>query len=181
MKKIYPHTKNNNKLNTKMHRSNFGEGVYLDHAATTPVDREVMKVMQPYFSQKFGNPMSIHSFGREAKIVVDKARQEIADFLGCDATEIIFTSGATESNNSVIKGVIRHHYLRSGKKIKPHIIITQFEHHCLLNACKMAEREGLAEVTYLPVYKDGVVKLSDLKKAIKKNTILISVMYVSIK
>jgi cysteine desulfurase len=153
--------------------------IYLDYAATTPLDREVMRVMRPYFSEKFGNPMSIHSFGQEAQIALDKSRKEVADFLGCAATEIIFTSGATESNNSVIKGVIRHHYLRNAKKFKSHIIITQFEHHCLLNACKMAEREGLAEVTYLPVYKDGVVKLSDVKKAIKKNTILISVMYVN--
>lgn len=151
--------------------------IYLDHAATTPVDREVMKAMKPYFSQKFGNPMSIHSFGREAQTALDKARQEVADFLGCDTSEVIFTSGATESNNSVIKGLIRHHYLRSGKKFKPHIITTQFEHHCLLNACKTAEREGLAKVTYLPVYKEGVVKLHDIKKAITKNTILISIMY----
>ena len=108
--------------------------IYLDYAATTPVDREVMKAINPYFSEKFGNPMSIHSFGQVAQAAVDKSRKGVADFLGCDATEIIFTSGATESNNSVIKGVIRHHYLRSGKKFKPHIITTRFEHHCLFNA-----------------------------------------------
>lgn len=153
--------------------------IYLDYAATTPVDREVMKAMRPYFSQKFGNPMSIHSFGQEAFLALDKSRREVADFLGCSGSEVIFTSGATESNNSVIKGVLRHHYLRSGQKFKPHIITTQFEHHCLLNACKTAEREGLAEITFLPVYKDGVVKLNDVKKAIKKNTILVSVMYVN--
>jgi cysteine desulfurase len=155
------------------------KNVYLDYAATTPVDREVMKAMKPYFSEKFGNPMSIHSFGQEAQVVLDKSRKEIADFLGCDSSEIIFTSGATESNNSVIKGVIRHHYLRSANMFKPHIVTTQIEHHCLLNACRTAEREGLAEITYLPVYKEGIVKLQDLKKAIKKNTILVSIMYVN--
>lgn len=153
--------------------------IYLDYAATTPVDREVMKAMHPYFSREFGNPMSIHSFGQEAQAALDKSRKVVVDFLGCASSEVIFTSGATESNNSVIKGVIRHHYLRSGQKFKPHIITTQFEHHCLLNACKTAKREGLAEITYLPVYKDGVIKLSDVKKAIRKNTILISVMYVN--
>jgi cysteine desulfurase len=153
--------------------------IYLDYAATTPVDKEVMKAMSPYFSQKFGNPMSIHSFGREAQAAMDKARKLVADFLVCEPKEVIFTSGATESNNTVIKGVLRHHYLRSGRKSKPHIITTQFEHHCLLNACKTAEREGSAEVTYLPVHKEGVIKISDFKKAIKKNTILISIMYVN--
>lgn len=153
--------------------------IYLDYAATTPVDREVMKAMRAYFSEKFGNPMSIHSFGQEALEAIDKSRKVVADFLSCAFSEVIITSGATESNNSVIKGVIRHHYLRGSQKFKPHIITTQFEHHCLLNACKLAKREELAEITYLPVYKDGVIKLSDVKKAIRKNTILISVMYVN--
>ena len=133
--------------------------------------------------------MSIHHFGQEAQAAVDKARQKVADFLNCVPGEIFFTSGATESNNWVIKGILKayHNKIRANsfkirhhsRVLKPHIITTQIEHHCLLNACKTAEREGLAEITYLPVYKEGVVKLQDLKKAIKKNTILISVMYVN--
>jgi cysteine desulfurase len=153
--------------------------IYLDYAATTPIDREVLKAMLPYFGKKFGNPMSLHSFGREAAEAVEKSRQLVADFLGCAEKEIIFTSGATESNNLAVKGVVRHHWTRSGNKFKPHIITTQFEHHCVLYACQNLEREGLAEVTYLPVDKSGIVKLADVQKSIKKNTLLISIMYVN--
>jgi cysteine desulfurase len=158
---------------------NFMKRIYLDYAATTPTDREVLKAMMPYFTNKFGNPMSIHSFGREAFETVEKSRKTVAEFLGCDEKEIIFTSGATESNNLAVKGVVRHHWTRSGNKFRPHIITTRFEHHCVLYACQNLEREGLAEVTYLPVNKDGVVKVADVKKAIKKNTILVSIMYVN--
>lgn len=154
--------------------------IYLDYAATTPVDREVMKAMLPYFSEKFGNPMSVHGFGREALEAIDRARAQIAEFMNSSPTEIIFTSGATESNNLSIKGVLRSYYankLRTSQK--PHIITTKFEHHCVLDACKNAEKDGLAEITYLPVNRDGVVKTQDVKNAIKPNTILVSVMYVN--
>ena len=157
--------------------------IYLDYAATTPVDERVVKEMQPYFSEKFGNPMSIHSFGQEALEAVDKARAQVAEFLGCSAKEIVFTSGATESNNLAIKGVLRSYYSQlKERKNNPHIITTQFEHHCVLDTCKGIEsigKEGGAEVTYLPVNKDGVVKIEDVRKAIKENTILISIMYVN--
>jgi len=106
--------------------------IYLDYAATTPVDERVVKEMQPYFSEKFGNPMSIHSFGQEALEAVDKARAQVAEFLGCSAKEIVFTSGATESNNLAIKGVLRSYYSQlKERKNNPHIITTQFEHHCV--------------------------------------------------
>lgn len=154
--------------------------IYLDYAATTPVSKKVLKTMLPYFNAKFGNPMSIHNFGQETMRAVDKARQQLADFLNCSSSEIIFTSGATESNNLALKGILKHYYSTSGKKgIKPHIITSQFEHPCVFNVCQNAEKENLAEVTYLPVNKDGVIKTGEVKKAIKKNTLLISLMYVN--
>jgi len=145
--------------------------IYLDYAATTPMDKEVLDEMMPYFSQKFGNPSSIHQFGQEALEAVDKARQQVADFLGCSLSEIIFTSGATESNNMTIKGVIKASSVEN-----PHIITSAIEHHCVLNSCKEAEKEG-GEVVYLGVDKNGIIDLEDIKKAIKENTVLISIMY----
>ncbi len=154
--------------------------IYLDNAATTPVDPDVLKAMLPYFSEKFGNPMSIHSFGQEALETVDKARKQVADFLHADQNEIIFTSGATESNNLAIKGVIKKYfYFNKDNETKPHIITTQFEHHCIFNSIKFLEKSGQAEVTYLPIYEDGIVRVQDLRKAIRPNTILISIMYVN--
>ncbi len=151
--------------------------IYLDYAATTPVDEEVLKEMMPYFSKKFGNPSSVHTFGQEALEGVDRARQQVADFLGCNASEIIFTSGATESNNMAIKGIIKatKNEKLKAKNFIPHIITSAIEHHCVLNSCKAAEKEGV-EVTYLKVDKDGLVNPEDAKRAIKENTILISIM-----
>jgi len=134
--------------------------------------------MKPFFSQKFGNPSSLHSFGREASEAVEKARAQAADFFGCEPGEIVFTSGATESNNFALKGAmiaLISHF--SGKKIKPHIVTTAFEHSCVLASCKKLEEQGMAEVTYLPVGKDGVISVSDVKKNIKPNTALVSIMY----
>ena len=145
--------------------------IYLDYAASTPVDEEVLDEIMPYFSQKFGNPSSIHSFGQEALEAVNKARQQVADFLNCNSSEIIFTSGATESNNMTIKGIVKASDIKN-----PHLITSVIEHHCVLNSCKAVEKEG-TEVTYLRVNKDGLVDLEDIEKAIKKNTILISIMY----
>ncbi len=145
--------------------------IYLDYAASAPVDEEVLKEIMPYFSQKFGNPSSIHQFGQEALEAVNKARQQVADFLNCNSSEIIFTSGATESNSMTIKGIIKESDIRN-----PHLITSAIEHHCVLNSCKAVEKEG-TEVTYLRVNKDGLVNLEDLKNAIKENTILISIMY----
>ncbi|MDQ1284033.1 MAG: cysteine desulfurase [Patescibacteria group bacterium] len=161
--------------------------IYLDYAATTPVDKKVMQAMLPYFSDRFGNASSLHSFGQEASQAVEKSRKQAADFFGCDSEEIIFTSGATESNNLAIKGVVKAYRSAqqtlgvSGRQVsqKPHIVTTSFEHHCVLDACKSLEKENLAEVTYINPKKDGVIKAADIKKAIKKNTILISVMCVN--
>lgn len=151
--------------------------VYLDYAATTPVDREVLKAMLPYFSEKFGNPMSLHSFGQFASEAVEKSRQTLADFFNVESDEIIFTSGATEANNLVVKGIVNAFI--SKNKTKPHIITTAFEHHCVLNACKSLEKDGLAEITFLKPDAEGLINPEDVKKAIKPNTILVSIMYVN--
>lgn len=156
------------------------DSIYLDYAATTPLDREVFAKMNPYFTNKFGNAMSIHSLGQEALRAVDVARKQAADFFKCSPLEIVFTSGATESNNLAIKGSLRSYYSIPRKESElPHIITTAFEHHCVLDACKFSEKEGLAEVTYVSPRKDGLIRIADIKKAIRPNTILVSVMYVN--
>ena len=154
--------------------------IYLDYAATTPVDSKVLEVMLPYFSQNFGNAMSVHGCGQQALEAIDDARAKAALFFRCSPSEIIFTSGATESNNLVVKGCLRSwHSIARKEGEKPHIITTKFEHHCVLDACKFAEKDGLAEVTFVAPGKDGLILLKDIKAAIKPNTILISVMYVN--
>ena len=154
--------------------------IYLDYAATTPVDKDVLKEMLPYFSEKFGNAMSIHSFGQEALQAVDVARGKISNFFGCTPAEIIFTSGATEANNLTVKGVLKSYFSKTkNAQKKPHIITSAFEHHCVLDSCRAAEKENLVEVTYIKPGKDGIIKVSDIKKAIKSNTLLISIMYVN--
>ena len=144
--------------------------IYLDNAATTPVDKRVLGAMLPYFNEKYGNPMSLHSFGREALKAVEEARNKIARFFNAENQEIYFTSGATESNNWVIKGVVN-----ASKQSKPHIITSSIEHHCILGACENID----AEITYIKPNKEGIVSVDDVKKAIKKNTVLISIMYVN--
>ena len=154
--------------------------IYLDYAATTPVDKDVLKEMLPYFSEKFGNAMSIHSFGQEALQAVDVARGKISNFFGCTPAEIIFTSSATEANNLTVKGVLKSYFSKTkNAQKKPHIITSAFEHHCVLDSCRAAEKENLVEVTYIKPGKDGIIKVSDIKKAIKSNTLLISIMYVN--
>ena len=154
--------------------------IYLDYAATTPVDKQVLAEMLPYFSEKFGNAMSVHGFGQEALEAMDDAREKIAKFFNSSPSEIVFTSGATESNNLTVKGMLCSYYSISRKAgEKPHIITTQFEHHCVLDACKLAEKEGLVEVTFIKPNKEGLIEVKDIEAAIKPNTMLISVMYVN--
>ncbi|NQV12807.1 MAG: cysteine desulfurase NifS [Parcubacteria group bacterium] len=145
--------------------------IYLDHAATTPVDPEVFATMKPYFTEHYGNPASIHTVGQKAIIAVDEAREQVADFLGCKTGEIIFTSGATESNNFVLKGV-----LAAAKIQKPHIITSTIEHPCILDTCQHLEKRGV-EVTYLPVDKEGVLNTKSVQEAIKENTVLVTIIY----
>lgn len=155
--------------------------VYMDYAATTPVDPKVLKEMMPYFNKKFGNPFSVHSWGQEAAVAVDKARAQIIKLLGAtESREIVFTSGATEANNWVISGIvqlIREDLKTSGKKdFTPHIITTTIEHHCVLNSSKAAELEGV-KVTFVPVNHEGLIDPADVEKAITPQTVLISIMY----
>lgn len=149
--------------------------IYLDHSATTKTDNKVLKAMMPYFSKKFGNPSSLHSYGQEAIKGVEKARAQIANFLNCDANEIIFTSGATESDNLAIKGLINALIKNIAN---PHIITSLIEHKAVLAPCLELEKGGV-EVTYVGVNSNGVVSLEEIKKAIKPNTVLISIMYVN--
>ena len=146
--------------------------VYLDNAATTPVDEKVLKVMLPYFSDKFGNASSLHYPGEEARRAVEESRKVIAKSIGGKYKEIIFTSGGTESNNLAIKGLF-FHFNKEGKN---HIIISKIEHDCVLNACKWLEKQG-ADVTYLDVDKEGFVNPEDVKKAITNKTFLVSIIH----
>lgn len=145
--------------------------VYLDYAATTPIRKEVYEEMKTFLKEKFGNPSSIHNFGREVKAAIEEAREKIAKAIGAESDEIIFTSGGTESNNMAIKGVA---FALSHKG--RHIITSQIEHHAVLEPCLFLEKIGF-EITYLPVDKEGYVDPDDLKKAIRKDTILISIMH----
>ena len=145
--------------------------IYLDHAATTPTHPEVVAAMLPYFSDAFGNPSSIHSFGQEAKAAVEEARDQIAVVIGARSEEIVFTGSGTEADNLAIKGIA---YANEGRG--KHIITTSIEHHAVTESCKFLARRGF-EVTYLPVNSYGVVDPEDAKKAITDGTILISVMY----
>ncbi len=147
------------------------ERIYLDYAATTPADPEVIKAMQPYFFEKFGNPSSIHSFGQEAKKALEESRETVASFLGAKPEEIVFTSGGTESDNFAIKGVA---FARKAKG--DHIITSAIEHHAVLEPCKSLEKMGF-KVAYVKVDKCGLVNPEDIKKAITDKTILISIMH----
>ncbi len=143
--------------------------IYLDNAATTQVADEVLKEMEPYFNDKFGNASSVHFLGQEARRDVESARAKIAKSINASKDEIIFTSGGTESNNLAIKGV-------AFAKGKGHIITSKIEHDCVLNSCKWLKKQGF-EITYLDVNSEGFVKLDKLEKAIKKDTILVSIIH----
>jgi cysteine desulfurase len=145
--------------------------IYMDYHATTPVDQRVLDAMLPYFTQDFGNAASRnHAFGWAAEEAVEEARKQVADLIGANQKEIIFTSGATESNNLAIKGVAEM-YREKGN----HIITCVIEHKAVIDTCKKLEKQG-ARVTYLPVQKDGRISLDDLRAAITDKTILISIM-----
>ncbi|OJT62473.1 cysteine desulfurase family protein [Bacillus altitudinis] len=147
------------------------ERIYLDHAATTPMDQRIVDKMMPYFTEIFGNPSSIHSYGREARKWLDEAREVIAGELHCKPQEIILTSGGTEADNLAITGVAmaRQH---EGK----HIITTKTEHHAVLHTCERLEKLGF-DVTYLDVDHTGLIHLDQLKQALRDDTILVTIMY----
>src|SRR5687768_15970791 len=145
--------------------------IYMDYHATTPVDPRVVDAMLPYFSGRFGNAASRnHAFGWEAEDAVEAARRQVADLVGANAKEIIFTSGATESNNLAIKGVAEM-YREKGN----HVITCVTEHKAVIDTCKKLEKQG-GRVTYLPVQKDGRIDLDDLRAAITDKTILSTIM-----
>jgi cysteine desulfurase len=175
--------------------------IYLDNSATTQPDTRVVEAMLPYLTEKFGNASSIHHFGQEAKAAVDKARHQVAHLIGARPNEIVFTSGGTESNNLAIRGLLK----RSGDTLvpmsvastrkdslptsdfagssgdgdksvpAPHIITSAIEHSAVKNVCEDLEKQGYA-VTYLPVYENGIVKIEDVKAAVRDETVLISIM-----
>ncbi|MBT4121224.1 MAG: cysteine desulfurase [Candidatus Magasanikbacteria bacterium] len=145
--------------------------VYLDHAATTYVDKEVKAVMNPYYTERFANPSGLYGIGREVSKDVANARKSIAQILGAQADTIIFTSGGTESDNLAIQGMAYPHK-RNGK----HIITTKIEHPAVLETCKFLEKDGF-EITYLNVNKEGQIDLKEFKNALRTDTILVSIMY----
>ncbi len=144
--------------------------IYMDHAATTPCDSEVLEAMQPYFTEVFGNPSSLHSFGREAKKAINEAREKVAALIGADPTEIIFTSGGTESNNFALQGIA------FANERKNHIITSKVEHAAILETCKFLEKRGF-QVTYLPVDQFGMINPKDVATFITDKTILVSIMH----
>ncbi|WP_110953193.1 cysteine desulfurase NifS [Anaerosinus massiliensis] len=145
--------------------------IYFDHSATTPTDKTIASAMLEYMTTKFGNPSSVHSFGREVRKEVRDARENIAALIHANENEIFFTSGGSESDNFALKGVAF-----ANKNKGNHIITTQIEHHAVLHTCQWLEKQDF-EVTYLPVDEDGMVRIEDLKAAITDKTILISVMF----
>jgi len=151
--------------------SQLRKRVYFDHSATSAVLPEILGAMEPFFLERYGNPSSIHEFGREAKTALDDARQKVANLIcASDPSEIVFTSGGTESDNLAVKGVAMYK-----GKMKGHIIASKVEHHAVLEPCEFLKRFGF-EVTYLPVSSEGLVDPGDLEHAIRNDTVLVSVM-----
>ncbi|CAH1117506.1 unnamed protein product [Phaedon cochleariae] len=151
-----------------------GRPLYLDAQATTPLDPRVLDAMLPYLTNYYGNPHSrTHAYGWETEAAVEKAREHVANLIGADPREIIFTSGATESNNIAVKGVARFYGVK-----KKHIITTQTEHKCVLDSCRALEAEGF-KITYLPVQANGIISLEELKSSITPDTSLVSIMTVN--
>ncbi|MGH2533713.1 MAG: cysteine desulfurase family protein [Thermomicrobiales bacterium] len=150
--------------------------IYLDHAATTPVDPTVLEAMLPYFTRHFGNPSSIYQLGQDGRAALDRSRNAVARILGCQPAEIVFSSGATESNNLALSGVAWQRRLAHPEADPPHIITTDIEHHAVLHTAQWLERQGFP-VTYLPCDDAGFVEPAAVEAAIRPETCLISVMY----
>jgi len=144
---------------------------YLDYAATTPADPQVIAAMSPYFAEKYGNPSSIHSFGQETKAAVEKAREQVARLIGSSSEEIVFTSGGTEADNHAIEGIAF-----ANEKKGDHIITSAIEHHAVLHCCEFLKKRGF-EITVLPVDQFGVVSAESVANAITPKTILVSIMH----
>lgn len=147
------------------------KNIYFDNAATTKLDDDVLKEMLPYLKDNYGNPSSIYKLGREARKAIEDSREKIAKVLNCKANEIYFTAGGSESDNTAIKGIAK-----ANKKRGNHIITSKIEHPAVLETCKQLEKEGF-KITYISVDEKGIVDLEELKKSIKPNTILITIMF----
>src|SRR4029077_19000749 len=147
--------------------------VYLDFNATTPVEPEVLDAMLPYFSKEFGNAASIHTFGQRARGAVETAREQVAALIGARAQEIVFTSGGTEADNHAIFGVVA---AAASSASRPHVITSSIEHEAVLNSCQALEQQG-AEVTYLAVDREGRVQPEELRRALRQETVLITIMH----
>lgn len=154
--------------------------VYLDHSATTPVDRRVVEAMLPYLTEKFGNASSVHSFGQEARAAVDRARREVAALIGARANEIVFVSGGTEANNLALRGITdasqaKKNISTSGLTCQGHVITSSIEHSSVRGISDELEKRGW-DITRLPAYEEGVVRIEDVRAALRPDTVLISVM-----
>lgn len=154
--------------------------VYMDHAATTPMDEQVFETMKPYFTESFGNPASFHTLGMKAKDAVAEAREMIARLIGAHEDEVLFTSGGTESNNLVVYGVIQAHMEAikklAGEDALPHIITSSIEHHAILEPLLFYQKKKMIELTILPVDRTGMVSVDEVKAALKPSTVLVTVM-----
>ncbi|MFN2530495.1 MAG: cysteine desulfurase family protein [Pyrinomonadaceae bacterium] len=144
--------------------------IYLDHSATTPVDARVVSAMMPFLSERFGNASSVHSFGQEARSAIDRARRDVATLIGAKQNEIVFVSGGTEANNLAIRGLCQ-----LAQTTGRHIVTTEIEHPSVRGVCEQLQKEGW-EVTYLPVYDSGIVRVADVRSALRADTVLITVM-----
>jgi cysteine desulfurase len=149
--------------------------IYLDYAATTPTDKRVIAAMLPYFREHFGNPSSLHSYGQKAKMAIEEARKKVANLIGAEPEEIVFTSGGTEANNFVLKGTV-YTFVNNQKNHNLQIITSKIEHHSVLEPCKFLEKQGF-KVVYLPVDEYGLVDLEKLEKSLTPETILVSIMF----
>src|SRR5213592_2354454 len=149
--------------------SNFRK-IYLDHSATTPVDPRVVEAMMPYLTEQFGNASSVHFYGQEARAAVDRARREVAALINARPNEVVFTSGGTEANNLAIRGLCE-----AVEGYGRHIITSQIEHPSVRGMCDTLEKRGW-EVTRLPVYNQGILKIEEVREALRPDTVFISVM-----
>ena len=147
--------------------------IYFDNAASTAVHTEVIKEMLPYFDTRYGNPSSIHQFGRKAKNAIEKARKQVAALIGAEPGEILFTSGGTESNNTILYGIPKS---QGPKFVLNHIITSSIEHEAILEPCRDLEKNGV-KVTYLPVDEHGIVNTDDIINSINPQTVIVSIMF----
>lgn len=188
MKRIYPHTKISTKQTPKTYIKKSNARIYLDHAATTYMDSRVLRAMIPFFAENFGNASAIYKEGRDAKMVLDNSRKNIAELIGARSEEIIFTGGGTEGNNLAIKGAVFNYIeTENNNKLggatalhrfqKPHIITTNIEHHSVLTLVEHLEKTGKIEATYIKVKPNGIVDPLDIAENLKENTVLVSIMY----